>query len=480
MLLLLAACAGPDGKHPTDRTPDDTATDTAGDTAPARTALPADCSAPGTLAADPLTLEGQARVPQDGSSPGFMEAVDVDLDGDRVYAVGQGGLLIFDVADPAAPARVYGPWEPGLGKLHRVEPLDTDHVVTTHRDRGLQVWDVSDPAAAEVVGEVEAGGMEGLVLVDGLLYVSVREEGVRVYDLSDPTAPALVGSGAGLEAPWELTTTGDGWLYAADATLGLVPIDVRDPTAPVVGTPVPLAGALHPRYATDRVWVATGGDGVAEYDVTDRASPRFVGTVETGGSAVMTDVADGRLWVVDHESVSVFDLSTTPPTPIQEEHTEQFALAVDAEGSRAFVGDWNLLDVYALADGAAPALDTPSDTVRLDAGTLTLTVTNRGGGTLTLAGATLEGMDVAVYTDHIEVPPGESATLTADVAGATTLCLASDDPDEPVRSFAVRDAAEAPAGVPAPDFALTDLDGETHRLSEQLGAPVLLAYFATW
>ena len=35
-------------------------------------------------------------------------------------------------------------------------------------------------------------------------------------------------------------------------------------------------------------------------------------------------------------------------------------------------------------------------------------------------------------------------------------------------------------GQAAPDFALTDLNGDTHRLSEQLGAPVLLAYFATW
>jgi peroxiredoxin len=41
-------------------------------------------------------------------------------------------------------------------------------------------------------------------------------------------------------------------------------------------------------------------------------------------------------------------------------------------------------------------------------------------------------------------------------------------------------SAAPPAGVPAPDFALTGLDGTVYRLSEQLGAPVLLAYFATW
>ena len=32
----------------------------------------------------------------------------------------------------------------------------------------------------------------------------------------------------------------------------------------------------------------------------------------------------------------------------------------------------------------------------------------------------------------------------------------------------------------APDFALPDLDGQVHTLSEQRGHPVVLAYFATW
>ena len=253
-----------------------------------------------------------------------------------------------------------------------------------------------------------------------------------------------------------------------------VPIDIRVPDVPVVGTPVAVAGALHPRYADDRVWVAMGGAGVAEMDVSDRGAPVQVGSVSTGGSAVMTDVADGRLWVVDHEGVAVFDLDGTP---IQEERTEQFALAVDAEGDRAFVGDWNLLDVYRLAESDAPALDTPSDSVRLEDGALSLTVTNRGSGTLRLVGATFEG--AAVYAERTEIPPGGSTIVRAEGAGAT-LCLASNDPDEPTKTITVTETAPPPAGVPAPDFALQDLDGDTHRLSEQLGAPVLLAYFATW
>lgn len=450
------------------------------DTAATWTTLPARCEAPGALLADPLALEGEDRVTQTAGS-GFMEAVDVEVDGVLAYAVGMGRLMIFDVSDPSAPTRLYGPAETGGGKLHRVEPLGEGWLATSQRDDGVQIWDVSDPAAATEVGEIALSGMEGLAWVGDRLWVTVRDEGVRAYDVSDPTAPALLASAPGLSAPWELTSSGDGWLYAADNTLGVVPIDIRDPDAPVVGTPVPLDGvALHVRYADGRIYAAAGGAGVSVLDATDRAAPKVTTRVTTGGSAVMSDVADGRLWVADHEGLAVYDLSGDDPTPLQVEQTEQFALAIDAEGSRAFVGDWNLFEVWALDDALdAPALDAPSDEIRLEGGAGQLVITNRGSGALTLSGATAEGATIEVERDVLS--PGDSATLrlTGAVAGAA-LCLASDDPDEPVRSFTLTESGEPPVGEAAPDFALQGLDRTTYRLSEQLGHPVLLVYFATW
>lgn len=473
-LLLLLACGR-------DKAPDTTAETGDGAEEPAWVALPAACEAPEALPADPLTLEGSARVGQEGGS-GFMEALDVELVDQTAYVVGQGGLLIFDLSDTAAPERLYGPWESGRGKLHKVEPLAPGYLATSQRDEGVYIWEVAAPERAAVVGEIAGAGMEGLWHEDGLLFVTVREEGLRVYDVSDPSAPALVASAAGLAAPWELAASGDGWLYAADNTLGVVPIDARDPRAPVVGEPFPLDGpALHARFAGERLYVATGGDGVAVLDVSTRAAPRLLATVSTGGSAVMTDVADGRLWVADHEGVAVFDLSADQPTPVQREQTEQFALAVDAEGARGFVGDWNLLEVWALAEGEAGALDSPGDTLRWSEGVAETTLTNRGSGALTLVGATVEAEGATVEVGALVLPPGASTTLRVSGIGEdTTLCLASDDPDEPLRTLALRAAAAPPAGEPAPDFALADLDGRTHRLSEQLGHPVLLAYFATW
>lgn len=494
MLLVLLACADPDAPGeskptaPDDTGPDDTGAPDSGDSGdsgdtadpgPSWQILPASCEPPGTLPLDPLLLEGQARVEQEEGSP-FLEALDVQLIGNVAWVVGQGGLLAFDVGDPSAPVLLT---EPTMDRYHRVEPLADGVIATSHTERGAFFWDGTDPTALTGLGFLPVPGLEGMAYAGGRLWVAVRGEGVRAYDVSDPASPAEVARAAGLAAPWELAATGDGWLYAADNSLGVVPIDIRVPESPIVGAPIPLDGAaLHVRYADDRLYVASGGAGVAIFDVTERATPTLLYTVATGGSAVMTDVSEGRLWVVDHEGVSVLALGDGPPTPIQRDTTEQFALAVDAEGPRAFVGDWNLFESWLLVpDVEAGALDAPSDVVRYTDTVTTVELTNRGSGVLTLTGATIGDAAVLVEVSATTLAPGETATLRlTGVVDDTDLCLASDDPDAPVRTFAVRSSAEAPAGVPAPDFALQDLDGNVHRLSEQLGNPVLLSYFATW
>ena len=76
------------------------------------TTLPATCAAPADLQADPLTLEGEVRVTQDGGG-GFMEALDVDLEGDIAWVVGMGfpqPWPMYGTEGPAAP-HTEGPWE---------------------------------------------------------------------------------------------------------------------------------------------------------------------------------------------------------------------------------------------------------------------------------------------------------------------------------------------------------------------------------
>lgn len=88
----------------------------------------------------------------------------------------------------------------------------------------------------------------------------------------------------------------------------------------------------------------------------------------------------------------------------------------------------------------------------------------------------------------VPVPPGEAARYRRD--GATNIAAfwrrmqkpvaASDAGDVWVLGEGAEDRGQALASLDAPDFALTDLAGKTHRLSDYHGKKVLLATWASW
>ncbi|MCK6520150.1 hypothetical protein L6R49_01805 [Myxococcota bacterium] len=454
--------------------------------------LPTSCEAPASLPTDTLTQTGQDKRGQDKPGQGFfVELIDLELHGERAYGVGQGGLMVYDIADPAAPALIGAHPPAGNGRYHRVEVIRDGLVAVTHRDRGLELVDVSDPAAMATLGVISRAGLEGMAWDGDRLWLTDRARGLLPVDLSDPTRPVEGAATPGLSAPWELSPVQTGWSYVADNALGVVPIDLSNPDAPVIHPAVALPGATqHVAVADGHLYAAIGGAGVAVLSLADPAAPSLLRVVPTGGSAAQVSAADGLLWVADHEGVVVYDLSDpADPQPLAREQTEQFALAVRAApGDAAWVGDWNILSGWVLdRDGAAPSLDPSTDSPRLPAegGEATVRLTNRGDAPLTLSGATVGDERVTVEVSAASIEPGEEALLRLTWAGGesldTTLCLASNDPDEPTLSLKLTAGVVGDyLGQAAPDFALTDLDGDTHRLSEQLGAPVLLAYFATW
>ena len=63
------------------------------------------------------------------------------------------------------------------------------------------------------------------------------------------------------------------------------------------------------------------------------------------------------------------------------------------------------------------------------------------------------------------------------------LCIGTNDPDETTLIVPIGSTSSGSSvliGEPAPDFNLNDLEGKPYVLSEQLGHPIVLCYFATW
>jgi hypothetical protein len=328
---------------------------------------------------------------------------------------------------------------------------------------------------------------------DDHLYVAGHGGDLHTYDISDPLAPVLVDIEAGLANGWVPLVAGD-YLYVADNTLGVVVFDRSDPNSPVYLTQVDAAGGaqdltLSPDGST--LYVAVGGAGVEVFSLDDPALPASIELIDVSYSAIAVSAARGTLWAATQQDVVAIDIQVPrAPVLLNTDETQQWAMSVDADGDRAFVGDWGYASVYgADLTVSAPDVDPSTTEVHLDAdgGSATLRIQNLGNASLSLLGATsdVDGLTVEVTADSVEATDEVEMRLTWS-GGATGLdaevCLATDDPDQPQQRISVSSGGGAGEylGLAAPDFALQGLDGQTYRLSEQVGHPVVLVYFATW
>lgn len=490
------------GDQPTDGgTPGDGGGET---TVPDWISLPSACEAPATLGAVGVRQLGEDQHTQTTPGGWFMELVDLEIapGGATVYGAGQGGMMVFDVSEAGAPelVGVYPTAGSGpVGRYYHVEPGPSGLVYATHRDFGLDVLDVSTPSAPSRRSAWSYRSMEGLAYADPWLVAVGLDGTLRIFDTVVPESPALRGElGSGLGSAVDLVIRGtvdeDAVAYVASLSEGVVRVDLSRAGAPVLLGTIDVGGGVQDlAIGGDHLYVAAGGAGIVTVDISEALAPVVVDTIDLGGSvqSVSVDAASGLLWAVDQDDVLVFDLSTPgAPSPWGTVQTAEHAMHVAAGPGIAYVGDWSRFGVWqADKETRSPDIDLSVSAllVREEASTAELTVTNTGAATLSLLGATVGDGRFTIEASTDSLQPAESATVRLSFSGGdavdTVLCLASDDPDTPTLEVSLWSAGEGEHslfGVVAPDFSLQDLDGTTHVLSEQLGHPVVLAYFATW
>lgn len=481
------ACTGAEVSEPRDTATccTDTAVDPIDDTGDG-TLLASSCEVPAELAHDPLTqtafFESQPKIEDQ-----FMELNDLHLDVEtgRILAWGQSGLQVFTQDGDTFSWDAH--FDGTFWRYYEGAELPDDKFVFTHREHGWEVLDLKDLDDIRVVAFEAMQGAGDVVWVHDRLYMTSFEGELIVWDLSQLSNPVEVTRVGGLGSAWEMLAIGQA-LYVADNQLGLVVFNISDPDAPELLTTVETAGGAQDlAYDDGLLAVATGSAGVQLFELPSQV-PEPVATVPLGAAVVTVDVSGDLVWAGNHEDVVVIDASDpSAPVTLAAEKTPEWSLHVEADGDTVYVADWGNLVRYDLDDSArAPEADVSRSELRLP-GSTSLELANRGAEDLRLVGASVDDERITVSVDRTSVAPGEAAevTLTFDDDGSpvdATLCLATDDGDEPVVEVALSTGAGdgAAVGAPAIDFTLTDIDGQTWTLSEHVGSPVMLVFFATW
>lgn len=453
------------------------------------------CVVPSTLPADPLAMTSQLWVRGDDDGGFRVHLLDLDIDpaSGVIYGVGLGGVMAFTEVDGVFD--LVGSYRIGSNDYEHVQVIAPGVVVAVARNKWILVLDTSDPAAMVPHKTIPTPDVAGLDSIGEHTYAVTLTGELLVVRTANPKSASVIRTVPGLGTGWDFILSEDGTRgYVADAELGIVPVDLTIGDDPVLGAPAPTSGAaLRLARAGNYLYVAEGTLGVEVFSLADPAAPQPVGLYPIGGTAVSVTVGAGRLWATNQTSVVVMD-ATDPLalSPIATQGVEEWAMdAVTLGDDVAIVADWGFIERYEVdPDAVAPDADLSTDTVFFTGGNavMTLTLTNRGGAPLHVLGTDVGDPRVTLAIDELVIAPAAAAVVTVTFIDTgspieTTACIATDDADAPLLELSITATSEGSTidvGQAAADFTLPGLDGETYTLSEQLGHPVLLVYFATW
>jgi len=265
-----------------------------------------------------------------------------------------------DVSNPAAPQLVA---EVDTGPSYDVAVQGNRAYVGA---RDLVVIDIEDPREPRVLGSLPdwGGGFWNLVAAGSYLYCchgSSVVSPVVAIDITDSENPrvvgALPGGTAGLALAGEnylIATTGEYW---ASPEFGFRVIDVTDPSSPVgvrLSTPVsPNRVAVRGGHA----YLTENESGLQVVDLADSGNPRLAGHVDTPGYASGLALSqDGRfVYVGDDTALLVVDVLDPDHPVIAGIASGCIARSVAVSGGYAYASDDTGVQVFSLADPRHPS-----------------------------------------------------------------------------------------------------------------------------
>jgi len=253
----------------------------------------------------------------------------------RVYVAAGPRIVVYDVADVAAPARL-GESEP-LPGIPTHLALEGARVYAAVPGAGLFTIDAGDPRAPTIVGRLPNIGdaMTGLAVHIGYAYVADALLGLQVIDVNNPATPRLLAVldfkiEPGAREPMRIeriVQSGNDLLVAAHefptGDGALVFLSVANPNRVAEVSRVRFGGArtLGAAWIGNHAYLAVH-DRLLVFDLGDLDSPRQVGEVVTAPvfSPLGVHGAPGRLYVPaldGRESVvAIFDL-VDPARPLE-------------------------------------------------------------------------------------------------------------------------------------------------------------------
>lgn len=242
--------------------------------------------------------------------------------GDILYGAAEGdGLLLWDVSNPAAPQLLASALLPD--NAYHVAVRNDRAYVATHGSQGMHVVDVSNPMLpTSWPGPVlPDSSVEHIAVHGDLGLAAMYNGGVVALGLADPDAPTVAGSVSLPEHTYDarfVPDCADGALAVAGGGDALYSIDLSNPTAPAVLDMLALADSPYGLFVDGtRIYVANRYAGLTVVEVTCGGGLTLLGSVGIAGDARDVVVVGDRAYVASSEGAGLRVIDASNPTSMQ-------------------------------------------------------------------------------------------------------------------------------------------------------------------
>lgn len=254
---------------------------------------------------------------------------------------GRGGVAFFDLSDPCAPVRIGDGFHEHMRETHSIgfSQLGGRFAVTNGLRQALRIggcgilfWDVSDPTAPRVVGELDlprcsypdayARVSLSVFWQVPFVYVATADNGIYIVDAVDPARPVLVGQYTfePVLRAGQVQAIGNLLVVTAAEGARTVLLDISDPEDP---QPIPggdfqavdETGEPRDAYFTNtsggHVWYARkeSGGGLMVMDIHDPSAPRYAGSYRSNGNGGYVFLHERWAFVGESSIARIYDVS---------------------------------------------------------------------------------------------------------------------------------------------------------------------------
>jgi hypothetical protein len=258
-----------------------------------------------------VDISGSVEPAEIGHAPGVGTPMASSLDVDGEFAIVNAlGLEVYNISDPAAP-RFLSRTMSGHSWGAQVRLIGTT-VYESARD-GLRIYDLADTGVLVLIGSIEMPSVISLTrfdVADHLVAIARGEPGARLVDVSDPTLPVEIGS---IETNGRVTDVhlDNNLLFIADTEAGLRIVDITDPSNPALVGEYGLLWALSVDVVGSTAYVAAYQGGMSILDVSDPGNPTLVRAYQPDRSLSMVRIYGGLAFVAStsEHNIQIVDIS---------------------------------------------------------------------------------------------------------------------------------------------------------------------------